>query len=191
MKYAGNYGMPISGFLPGYKVMSYILPLRITDHIERVRNTAIFYRVRLSIMLGRKSKLSLRNKRTIFKMCIRMVVTNASPVFAHADPKALNRLQVIQNKFCISATDAHWSIRNSILHRDLELPTISKYMKDASKIFFDITGSHPNAFLRAAVNYEPPPSCHFVPRPRNVLNDLPDTLTAAVESLMEVNDMTD
>ncbi|GBP19995.1 Probable RNA-directed DNA polymerase from transposon BS [Eumeta japonica] len=84
------------------------------------------------------------------------VMTYASPVFAHAAPKALHRLQVIQNKFCRAATDAHWCVRNSILHRDLELPTISKYMKDASKRFFDIAGSHPNALLRAAVDYQPP-----------------------------------
>ncbi|GBP86529.1 Probable RNA-directed DNA polymerase from transposon X-element [Eumeta japonica] len=71
-------------------------------------------------------------------------MTYASPVFAHAAPTALDRLQVIQNKFCRSATDAHWCVRNSILHRDLELPTISKYMKDASKRFFDFAGSHPN-----------------------------------------------
>ncbi|GBP19853.1 Probable RNA-directed DNA polymerase from transposon X-element [Eumeta japonica] len=83
-------------------------------------------------------------------------MTYASPVFAHAAPKALHRLQVIQNKFCRAATDAHWCVRNSILHRDLELPTISKYMKDASKRFFDIAGSHPNALLRAAVDYQPP-----------------------------------
>ncbi|GBP58583.1 Probable RNA-directed DNA polymerase from transposon X-element [Eumeta japonica] len=90
-------------------------------------------------------------------MCIRTVMTYASPVFAHAAPKALHRLQVIQNKFCRAATDAHWCVRNSILHRDLELPTISKYMKDASKRFFDIAGSHPNALLRAAVDYQPHP----------------------------------
>ncbi|GBP82546.1 hypothetical protein EVAR_91671_1 [Eumeta japonica] len=82
-------------------------------------------------------------------------MTYASPVFAHADPKALNRLQVVQNKFCRTATDAHWCVRNSILHRNLELPTISKYMKDASKRFFNIAGSHPNARLRAAVDYKP------------------------------------
>ncbi|GBP80839.1 hypothetical protein EVAR_99934_1 [Eumeta japonica] len=75
--------------------------------------------------------------------------------------------------------------------RDLELPTISKYMKDASKRFFDIAGSHPNALLRAAVDYEPPHSSHFIRRPRNVLNDPPDALTAAVESLSYVNDTHD
>ncbi|GBP39231.1 hypothetical protein EVAR_22635_1 [Eumeta japonica] len=65
-------------------------------------------------------------------MCIRTVMTYASPVFAHAAQK-------------------HY-----IDYRDLELPTISKYMKDASKRFFDIAGSHPNALLRAAVDYQPP-----------------------------------
>ncbi|GBP63606.1 Probable RNA-directed DNA polymerase from transposon X-element [Eumeta japonica] len=87
-------------------------------------------------------------------------MTYASPVFAHAAPKALHRLQVIQNKFCRAATDAHWCVRNSILHRDLELPTISKYMKDASKRFFDIAGSHPNAFYarRLTINRRIPPT---------------------------------
>ncbi|GBO98991.1 Probable RNA-directed DNA polymerase from transposon X-element [Eumeta japonica] len=74
----------------------------------------------------------------------RTVMTYASPVFAHAAPKTLERLQIIQNKFCRAATDAYWCVHNSILHRDLELPTLSKYTKDASKRFFDIAGSHPN-----------------------------------------------
>ncbi|GBP93787.1 Probable RNA-directed DNA polymerase from transposon BS [Eumeta japonica] len=165
--------------------------LHFRDYIARVRKTALFYRARLGAMLGRKSKLSRRNKRTIYKMCIRTVMTYASPVFAHATPKTLNRLQVIQNKFCRSATDAHWCVRNSILHRDLELPTLSKYMKDASKRFFDIAGLHPNVLLRAAVDYEPPHPTYFIRRPRKVLNDLPDALTAAVEILNEVNDTHD
>ncbi|GBP25676.1 hypothetical protein EVAR_12153_1 [Eumeta japonica] len=53
--------------------------LHFRDHIERVRNTALFYKARLGTMLGRKSKLSRRNKRTIYKMCIRTVMTYASP----------------------------------------------------------------------------------------------------------------
>ncbi|GBO99283.1 RNA-directed DNA polymerase from mobile element jockey [Eumeta japonica] len=95
--------------------------LNFRDHIARVRKTALFYTARLGALLGRKSKLSRRNKRTIYIMCIRTVMTYASPVFAHAAPKALERLQ------------------------------------DASKRFFDIAGSHPNALLRAAVDYQPPP----------------------------------
>ncbi|GBP50225.1 RNA-directed DNA polymerase from mobile element jockey [Eumeta japonica] len=137
--------------------------LHFRDHIERVRNTALFYKARFRAMLGRKSKLSRRNKRTIYKMFIRTVMTCATPVFAHAAPKAPHRLQ------------------------GLRTPTISKYMKDASKRFFDIAGSHPNALLRAAVDYQPPHPTHLIRRPRNVLTDPPDVLTAAVEILNDVN----
>ncbi|GBP11386.1 Probable RNA-directed DNA polymerase from transposon BS [Eumeta japonica] len=89
------------------------------------------------------------------------VMTYASPVFAHA-----------ARKHYIDYRTSH----------------ISKYMKDASKRFFDIAGSHPNAF-RAAVDYQPPHPTHL--RPRNVLTDPPDALTAAVESLNDVNDTHD
>ncbi|GBP15838.1 hypothetical protein EVAR_94008_1 [Eumeta japonica] len=105
----------------------------VEDRSKPDKSAAIQFKyARLGAVLGRKSKLSRRNKRTIYKMCIRTVMTYASPVFAHAAQK-------------------HY-----IDYRDLELPTISKYMKDASKRFFDIAGSHPNALLRAAVDYQPP-----------------------------------
>ncbi|GBP64243.1 Nucleic-acid-binding protein from transposon X-element [Eumeta japonica] len=89
------------------KILRFIIGIGVTldknlhfrDNIERVRKIAIYYGARLGTMLGRKSKLSRSNKRTIYKMCIRTVRTYASPIFAHADPKALYRLQVIQNIF--------------------------------------------------------------------------------------------
>ncbi|GBP20944.1 RNA-directed DNA polymerase from mobile element jockey [Eumeta japonica] len=111
---------------------------RFKHHIERVRRIAISFRSRLDAMLGRKSKLSLRNKRTIHKMYVRTAMTYASLVFAHAAPKALNSFLVIQNKYRRVATDALWCVQNSVLHRDLEILTIAKYMKEVSKRFFNI-----------------------------------------------------
>ncbi|GBP69987.1 Probable RNA-directed DNA polymerase from transposon BS [Eumeta japonica] len=151
--------------------------LHFKDHIARVRKLALFYLYRLYGMIGRKRKMSLRNKRTIYTMCIRPVMTYASPVFAHAQTDALYDLQIVQNKFCRRATNAPWYVKNSILHRYLELPTISKFMKDASERFFDIANSHQNPLLVEAVSYEPPPPNHFCRRPRNVLLDPPDDLT--------------
>ncbi|GBP48357.1 Probable RNA-directed DNA polymerase from transposon X-element [Eumeta japonica] len=113
-------------------------------------------------------------------MCIRPVMTYASPVFAHARPDILYDLQIVQNKFCRRAADAPWYVKNSVVHRDLELPTISKYMKDASERFFDVACSHPNPVIVSAVSYEPPPPSHFYRRPRNVLLDPPDNLTVEV-----------
>ncbi|GBP07921.1 hypothetical protein EVAR_78075_1 [Eumeta japonica] len=67
---------------------------------------------------------------------------------------------------------------SKVLHRDSELLTISKYMKDASQRFFSIAEMHPNPLLSAAVSYEAPPSNHFMHRPQNALTDPPDVLTA-------------
>ncbi|GBP51500.1 RNA-directed DNA polymerase from mobile element jockey [Eumeta japonica] len=87
------------------------------------------------------------------------------------------------------AADAPWYVKNFVLHRDLELPTISKYMKDTSERFFDVVSSHPNPLLVSYVSYEPPPSHHFCRRPRSVLLDPPDDLSVKLEKLIEVNKM--
>ncbi|GBP67426.1 Probable RNA-directed DNA polymerase from transposon X-element [Eumeta japonica] len=65
-------------------------------------------------------------------------------VFTQAAPKELDRFQVIQNKFCRDSTNAHWCVRNSVLYRDLKLPTTAKCMEDVSKRFLNIMESHPN-----------------------------------------------
>ncbi|GBP10435.1 hypothetical protein EVAR_76304_1 [Eumeta japonica] len=121
-----------------YKYLGVTLDKIYTSEIISSVLEILHYKARLGAVLGRKSKLSRRNKRTIYKMCIRTVMTYASPVFAHAAPK-------------------HY-----IDYRDLELPTISKYMKDASKRFFDIAGSHPNALLarRLTINRRIPTIRH-------------------------------
>ncbi|GBP52614.1 RNA-directed DNA polymerase from mobile element jockey [Eumeta japonica] len=105
-------------------------------------------------------------------------MTYALLVFTHAAPT--KKLQVLQNKFCRSATNAHWCVRNSFLHRDVELPKISKHMKNLSERFFSIVVSHPNLRLSAAASYEVSPLYHFISRTRNALTDPPDALTSEV-----------
>ncbi|GBP20982.1 Probable RNA-directed DNA polymerase from transposon X-element [Eumeta japonica] len=96
---------------------------------------------------------------------------------------------IVRNIFCRRATGAPWYVKNSVLHRDLELPTISKYMKDASEHFFDIAKNHPNPLLVSAVSYEPPPPHYFCRRSRNILIDPSDDHTVEVEKLIELNKM--
>ncbi|GBP14436.1 hypothetical protein EVAR_7723_1 [Eumeta japonica] len=59
--------------------------------------------------------------------------------------------------------------KSSVLHRDLDLTSINKYMKDASERFFSIAESHPNPLPSAAASYEAPPPYHFIRRPRDCL----------------------
>ncbi|GBP82027.1 hypothetical protein EVAR_52231_1 [Eumeta japonica] len=107
--------------------------------------------------------MSLRNKRTIYTMHQAGHDIRESS-FAHARPDLLYDLQIVQNNF----------VEEQLTHHER---------------FFDIANSHPNPLLVSAVSYEPPPPQHFCRRPRNVLIDPPDELTAEVEKLIEVNKM--
>ncbi|GBP07435.1 Probable RNA-directed DNA polymerase from transposon X-element [Eumeta japonica] len=120
---------------------------------------------------------------------LRPVITKASPIFAHAQPDRLYDLKMVQSKFCRRAADIPWYIKNSVLHRDLELPIISKFMKDTSERFFDVSSSHPNLLLVSAVLYEPPLPHQLCKRPRNVLIDPSDDLTVEMEKLLDLNKM--
>ncbi|GBP10494.1 hypothetical protein EVAR_102449_1 [Eumeta japonica] len=116
-------------------------------------------------------------------------MTYAAPVFAHANPKALYQLQVLQNNFCRRA----WRtlVRPERSSRDLELPTISKYMQDMSKSSSTQLLTIPTHYYKQPYPTSLPPH-HFIRRPRNVLSDPPDELTAEVERLTNINkDMTE
>ncbi|GBP70964.1 Nucleic-acid-binding protein from transposon X-element [Eumeta japonica] len=90
------------------EIVPYNSPTFRIYHIKRVRQNAQLYLSRLTGMIGKKSKMSLINKCTLYIMCIRPVMTYATPVSAHADLKALYQLQNLQNSFCKRASGALW-----------------------------------------------------------------------------------
>ncbi|CAG9557815.1 unnamed protein product [Danaus chrysippus] len=102
----------------------------------------------------------------------------ASACFAHVRPSAINKLQVVQNRFMRIATGAPWYLRNSDLHRDLQLPTIAAHFKMISKRFFDTASIHPNPLVIQASNYSPSPNSKLGKRrPKDVLLDPDDQIT--------------
>lgn len=170
------------------KYLGVTLDSRLTfrPHVDRVTSTARFYMNRLGSMLGRGSRMSLRNKLTLFKVCIRPVLTYASPVFAQASSNIIDKLQVVQNRFCRMATGAPYYVRNADLHRDMGLPTIQQLQKKFSETFFKAAEEHPNPLVREAATYTPrPPSLHMVRRPRHVLDDPPNKLSSDLNLLLE------
>ncbi|TLM35181.1 reverse transcriptase family protein, partial [Acinetobacter baumannii] len=115
---------------PKVKYLGVTLDSRMTfrPHIKTVRDRAAFILGRLYPMICRRSKMSLRNKVTLYKTCIRPVMTYASVVFAHAARIHLKSFQIIQSRFCRIAVGAPWFVRNVDLHDDLDLESISKYL---------------------------------------------------------------
>jgi hypothetical protein len=59
-------------------------------------------------------------------------MTYASVVLAHVSVPKSRLLQNIQNRFLRIATGCPWYVRNIDLHRDFDLPSIRKFMKDVS-----------------------------------------------------------
>lgn len=156
--------------------------LTFKSHIVRVRNRAAHVLGRLSCLVNGRSKLSLRNKLTLYKTCIRPILTFASPVFAHAAPSHIHRLQTLQNRFIRRATGAPWFLRNEDLHIDLQLPTIAQFMKLASRQFFDKADEHPNPCVVRAASYRPRANVNARKRrPRHVLDDPDDAITLAMQ----------
>lgn len=157
--------------------------LSFAPHIKAVRNRAAFILGRLYYLIGKQSKMSLRHKTTIYKACVRPIMTYASVAFAHAANSHLLRLQTVQNRFLRGATGAPWFLRNVDLHRDLDLPTIRSFMKDVSQRYFDDAPHHPNPLVVAAANYHV--GSFRTPRgprrrfPRHVLDDPDDAITIA------------
>lgn len=133
---------------------------------------------RLGCMINKNSKMSLNNKRTLYKACIRPVLTYASPCFAHIPPKKLNKLQIVQNTFLRRATGAPWFMRNYNLHLDLKLQPISFFIQNASRRYFDGCLQHKNPLIKENASYVLKPFSK-IRRPLNVLNDPDISITTS------------
>ncbi|GBP54804.1 RNA-directed DNA polymerase from mobile element jockey [Eumeta japonica] len=152
------------------------------DHIQRVRKLAIFYMSRLSGMIGRKSKMSLRNKRTLYTMCIRPVMTYACPIFLTLPRLHFRTFRPFKINFVGERLAHNGTLRT--LSSSLQLPTLFKYMKDASERIFSIAINHPNPLMSPAASYEAIPANHFLRRTWNVLLDPSNDFT--VERYLKV-----
>ena len=83
--------------------------LSFRPHITYVRNKATYVMNRLYPLICKRSKMSLRNKLTLYKTCIRPVMTYACVVFSHTK---IDLLQRVQNKFLRMASGCPWYVSN-------------------------------------------------------------------------------
>jgi len=75
-------------------------------------------------IIGRKSKLSLENKLLIYKTILKPTWTYSIPLWGTASNSNIEILQRFQNKFLRSVVNAPWYVPNTILHTDLQIPTV-------------------------------------------------------------------
>lgn len=107
-----------------------------TDHIKHVKGKAHGVLNKLKPLIGRHSKLGLQHKRTIYQMYIRPILTYVSPAWASLTKTDMNKLQITQNKALREMVGAPFYIRNSNIHKDLEIDTISNHIHKLNTNFY-------------------------------------------------------
>nr|KAH0807576.1 hypothetical protein GEV33_015215 [Tenebrio molitor] len=111
-------------------------------------------RGKLNSLVCRRSKLSTKNKITIYRTIVRPAMMYGVAIWGNVANTQLQKLQVVQNKFLRAFFNAPWLVRNAQLHWEANLPTIREYRQDVAGKFFENAANHPNPLVRESVNYD-------------------------------------
>ena len=77
-------------------------------------------------IIGRKSQLSLENKLLFYKVILKPVWTNGIQLWGTASNSNLEILERFQSKALRIITDEPWYVPNTIIKRDLQIPTVKQ-----------------------------------------------------------------
>lgn len=96
-------------------------------------------------LIGRKSKLSLESKLTVYKVIIKPVWTYGIQLWGTASASNMEILQRFQSKTLRTITNAPWFVTNKSLHHDLNIPLVRQEAKCASERYLSRLVLHPNS----------------------------------------------
>lgn len=115
------------------------------EHIAK-KNKQLKLKVsKLYWLIGRKSKLSLKNKLTVYKVILKPVWTYGIQLWGAASASNINKLQQFQSKTLRTIANAPWFVSNEVLHNDLRIPTVMQEAKCASAKYITRLEHHPNS----------------------------------------------
>ena len=95
-----------------------------------------------------KSKLSLTNKVTIYKVIIRPVWLYGIQIWGSSKPSNTRTLQAFQSICLRLITSSPWYVTNKNLHKDLKLPTLNELAKSHYTKFFSKLHTHYNPLIQ-------------------------------------------
>jgi uncharacterized protein YeeX (DUF496 family) len=84
-------------------------------------------------LLGHNSELSVHNKLTLYKQVIRPVWSYGIQLWGCASESNIQVIQRYQNKVLKCIDNAPWYVRNSDLHRDLRIETVTDIIAKFAK----------------------------------------------------------
>lgn len=101
--------------------------------------------------------LSISTKRLLYLSFVRPIWQYASGLYGSASDSQLKRIQVQQNRVLRLITDAPWYVRNSIIHKDLDVPEVKEVVHQTYRQLYASIKNHANPVFSDFVQRLPVP----------------------------------
>jgi len=124
-----------------------------SPHIDQVKKRAPQRMSMLSLLLNRKSNLSVRNRVLLYKQFIRPMMDYACPAWRSAARTHVQRLEVLQSKCLRLATGAPWYVSNRQIHEDLGVPLFADHIRALTESFDSKLADVGNPLVRQLGRY--------------------------------------
>jgi hypothetical protein len=96
------------------------------NHIKAKRRQLDLKLKNMYWLMNKKSKLSIKNKLTIYKAILKPVWTYAIELWGCSKPSNTKILQTYQSQTLRMITNAPWYVSNLTLHNDLKIPFVQE-----------------------------------------------------------------
>ena len=104
-------------------------------------------------LIGRNSTLSLDCKLLLYKSLLKPIWCYGIQLWGTASASNVERIQRRQNKILRLITSAPWYIKNSNIHRDLNMPLVTEEIAKYAGTYLTKLESHPNPLARNILNF--------------------------------------
>jgi hypothetical protein len=105
-------------------------------------------------LFGRKSQLSLSSKLLLHKTILQTIWTYGIQLWVTASTSNIQILESFQSKALRMIVDASWYVLNTLIRRDLQIPSGKKEINHYSSHYSARLTAHPNDILPTLI--EPP-----------------------------------
>jgi hypothetical protein len=98
-------------------------------------------------LLGRKSKLSTGNKLLIYKAILKPIWTYGIQLWGTASTSNIEILERFQSMALRMIEDAPWYVPNTVIRKDLQIPTVKEEIRCYSSQYSARLSAHPNDLI--------------------------------------------
>jgi hypothetical protein len=119
------------------------------NHISAKRKQLDLKLRKLYWITGRKSRLLMTNKPLVYKIILKPIWTYGIQPWGSASNSHLEILERFQSKVFRILTDAPWYVPNSVIRRDLQVPTVRQEVCNYSVTYRQRLADHPNSLANS------------------------------------------